>query len=190
MCKAIYIGIDLAASEKRCTGLAALMDENDKLSLIVARCVYSDAEILGEVEKMYRSVDRIVIAIDAPITAEVKFREVDKKMISLGFRVMPPTFKHMRNLTIRGTKLALKLVERGVEVIETHPRSVLRSSGCNSLSELLRCFGLEFTLSIGNRHVIDAVIAAIAALCYAKGCGESVEAVDGTIWILKRMCEA
>lgn len=190
MHRAMYIGIDLAASERRCTGLAAFMDKGDKFSLIVARCVYSDAEILSKVEEMRKNADRVVIAIDAPITTEVKLREVDRKMISLGFRVIPPTFKHMRCLTIRGTRLALKLIERGVEVIETHPRSVLRSSGCNSFLDLLRCFGLESTLNIRNRHVIDAVLAAIAALCYARGCGESVEAVDGTIWILKRMCKA
>jgi len=190
MYKAIYVGIDLAASERRCTGLAALVDEGGKPSLIDARCVYSDAEILSRVEEMHRNADRIVIAIDAPLTTEIKFREVDRKMISLGFRVMPPTFKHMRYLTIRGTRLALKFIERGLEVIETHPRSVFRSSGCSSFLELLKCFGLESTLNNRNRHVMDAVLAAIAALCYVRGCGKSIEAVDGAIWILKRVCIA
>ncbi len=190
MYRAAYIGIDLAASEKRCTGFVVLIEELDgRIALKRAACVFGDGDIVKEVLSFRSHVDKVVVAIDAPLSDVVKFREVDRRMLSLGFRVFPPTFRWMKMLTMRGTRLARELAERGLEVVETHPRSVLLSSECASLSELVQQLGLEVEeTELRNRHIRDALLAAIAALCYVKGCGKAVEASDGTIWILERVC--
>ncbi len=191
MYRAAYIGIDLAASEKRCTGFAALTEEfSGRIVLRRATCIFGDIDIVNEVLYFRNYVSsKVIIAIDAPLSNAVKFREVDRRMISLGFRVFPPTFKWMKVLTIRGTRLARELAKRGLKVIETHPRSVLLSSGCASLCELVQQLGLETReTDLRNEHIRDALLAAIAALCYVKRCGKAIEASDGCIWILERVC--
>ncbi len=190
MYRAAYIGVDLAASEKRCTGFVVLLEEiSGRVVLRCATCIFNDSDIVKEVLCFRNYVDKAVIAIDAPLSDVVKFREVDRRMISLGFRVFPPTFKWMKMLTIRGTRLARDLAKYGFEVIETHPRSVLLSSECASLSELVQQLGLEVQeTDLRNEHIRDALLAAIAALCYVKGCGKAVEASDGSIWILEKVC--
>jgi len=180
-----YIGIDLAANPHRCSGFVAI--DAKELAVVEASCLTEDDEIIESV----KSYQRPVVAIDAPLGfGNGSMRKVDRKMISLGYRVFPPGFSHMRSLTLRALSLVKKLKELGVVVIETHPKSVLKSTCCKTVDELAGRLNIRsFELASKNvRHVMDALIAAIASLCYDLGCSYVVEEVDGTIWLVKKLC--
>ncbi|MBS7634583.1 hypothetical protein KEJ34_03685 [Candidatus Bathyarchaeota archaeon] len=56
------------------------------------------------------------------------FRDVDRRAIREGYRVLPPRLGAMRMLMIRAWRLYEMLSSNGVKVIETHPYSALKSS--------------------------------------------------------------
>jgi hypothetical protein len=180
-----YIGIDLAANPQRCSGFVAI--ESKGLTVAEALCLGDDREI---VEKIH-FYQKPVVAIDAPFGFGDGFiRKVDRRMLSLGYRVFPPGFSHMRDLTLRATDLVKKLKELNIIVIETHPKSVLKSSSCRSvelLAEKLAIKNIE-QVSKGVKHIVDALLAAIASLCYDLGCSDVVEDIDGAIWLVKKLC--
>jgi len=180
-----YIGIDLAAKLNRCTGFVAIASAD--LRVAEAACLGSDDEIVNSVRKWGKAV----VAIDAPFGFGNGFiRNVDRKMISLGFKVFPPGFSHMKTLTTRAIELVKKLKNLDVVVLETHPKSVLKSSKCNNVQELSEKLGIkeiEKALN-GVKDIKDALLAAIASLCYAINCSYKVEDIDGTIWLVKELC--
>ncbi len=172
-------GIDL--SVKKPSGLAIICDNKlAHLELIV-----KDDDIL----RVLKSFNTRVVAIDAPLTLPRRgyMRVVDVEMHRRGFRVLPPLWRGMKPLTLRGIELAKRLESEGMEVIETHPTSALKSSYCASKEELI-----EKVLGIKVRGVtsdeVDAIICAIVALMYSKGRYTSVKAPDGTIILLPRIC--
>jgi len=175
-------GLDLAAYEHRCSGFAVI-DETDMV-LKKLDCLYGDIEII-ENAKLF-SVD--VLAIDAPVAESPRFREVDREAIRRGFRVMPPTFKHMKELTLRAWRLSRELSSLGIIVIETHPRSALVNSGAHDVNELLDLLGISVNMyqdKLKKKDLKDALIAALVALCYKrKYCLGTLKATDGTIHIL------
>ncbi|MEM4884830.1 MAG: hypothetical protein QXO77_04915 [Saccharolobus sp.] len=175
-------GLDLAAYEHRCSGFAVI-DEEDKV-LKELTCLYSDMDIISKV-KLF-SIE--ILAIDAPIAAFPKFREVDREAIRRGFRVFPPTFKSMKMLTIRAWRLYNELKSTGVIVIETHPRSALKNSGVNNVIELCNRLSIsieQYLDKVSHRDLHDALISSLVAFCYKKKvCIESIEAEDGTIYVI------
>jgi predicted nuclease with RNAse H fold len=181
----VYIGIDLAADPHRCTGFVAI--DSSKLAIVEARCLGDDVEIIERV-KFYQNS---IVAIDAPFGFGDGFmRNVDRKMISLGYRVFPPGFSHMKNLTMRAQNLVKEFKSLGRVVIETHPKSVLKSSNCKTVDELAEKLSVKELELIprNNKHIIDALLAAIASLCYDMGCYLVIEDVDGSIWLVKKLC--
>ncbi|MCX8196053.1 MAG: hypothetical protein N3F67_03125 [Acidilobaceae archaeon] len=173
------VGIDLAASEQRCTGFSYIDIFSRQLEGAI--CLRSDEEILSTL----RAVGARVVAIDAPLAEIPAMREVDKLMISIGFRVLPPTFGAMRKLTQRAWRLS-RMIECA-EVIETHPRSALLSSGARDVAALLARLGVRSAVKLEalNRDQLDAVVSAAAALCYAeRWCSRKVEARDGRIFLI------
>lgn len=188
------IGIDLAAKEEKCTGFAVI-EINDRARLIDTRCVYDNRSIVENIT-MLSNRNKIVIAIDAPFSFSVKggYRYVDLKMISLGYRVLPPNMGGMRNLTNRAIEL-IKILKHHLEfvdIIETHPRSALKSSKCPTIQHLLSVLDIDFTIFnnnlVNNKDIVDAIIASVVAYGYVKNTSLAVEDVDGVIWILKKIC--
>lgn len=174
------VGLDLAAKQSRCSGYAVLNVRDKEVEAL--KCLYTDDEILTEVLKLGNAV----IAIDAPLTPTPKFRDVDKLMIKRGFKVFPPNFKWMGELSVRGYKLATALVKEGFKVIETHPRSVLKRLGIHTLQELLDLLNVKHSLSVNTlrKDLKDALISACVALCYVLNCYEEIGSHDGTIYLI------
>ena len=177
-------GLDLAASEKRVTGLAIL--DRDKRTFIRVTSVHTDGQILGAV--LHEKVS--VVVIDAPLSFPRPgnaFREVELEAMRRGARLLPLTMPSMRLLILRARKLVEELRSRGIEVYETHPSSALRLSRC-SLGELLQRLGVVLGEAQLNRHERDAVIAAIVGLCIFDGCADRIEAGGEVMFLLKRVC--
>jgi predicted nuclease with RNAse H fold len=111
------MGIDLSAYERRPSGICVIEGERAyTLSL------NSDDEIVDFAEK----IRPLVIAIDAPLTDKPELRGCDRMLIKMGFRVLPPSFSHMRKLSERGFLLSRRL---RFEVIETFPTAVYKMMG-------------------------------------------------------------
>ncbi len=178
-------GIDLSAESYNCSGYAVIDPQAARLARL--ECLYSDEQIISAV--LLDSV--VLVSVDAPLIEVPRFREVDRVAIGKGFRVMSPTFKHMRKLTERAWKLYKELLVAGVQVIETHPRSALKSSGVGDVVNLASTVGVNLGQLGGRlmrRDLADALVAAIVALCYLRGdCIDSIEASDGVIYVLKKL---
>ncbi len=176
-------GIDPSASRRRPSGVAVV--EGDTIVPGLARSDEDIAAWMGGAK---------VVAIDAPLSLPASprlWRDADKAILLMGYRLLPPTWGSMRALTLRARRLVLVLRDKGVgEVVETHPRSALLNTGCRGLGELVALMGLgldrpEETLSRDER---DAVIAALVAYNYYSGEKTCIARVDGEICLLPRLC--
>jgi len=174
----IVIGIDLAGSEKRNTGICVL---NENLE---AKCfvVHKDEEILNLIEKIKPNL----IAIDAPLSLpkgrksldrreKIHFRECDKKLWELGIKFFPITLGPMRMLTKRGTKLRKILERKGYKVIEVYPgatqdilKIARKSAGLEKLREDLKKLGIKIEKRELTHDELDAITAAFTGYLYLK----------------------
>lgn len=110
-----------------------------------------------------------IVAIDSPLSYSKGFRDVDKQMIKRGYRVLPPSW--MESLVAKAIKLSNLL--RGT-VIETHPTSSLKN------------IGLDWRRYNVKKDVIDAVVATLVSLFYAKGETMEIRGLDGAIYLLPK----
>ncbi len=165
-----FVGIDLAGSERRPSGWA-FIDEDLVAHTIL---VYRDEGILRKTLEVRPSV----VAIDAPLSHPKSghFRKADLMLKKIGYSVLPTTFSGMSMLTERGIRLAEKLREHGVEVIETHPRSARKAMGIDAANpeEVQKAFlrlGIRGALEERklSPHELDALTAAYTALAYVEG---------------------
>jgi len=180
----IVAGLDLAAKVERCSGFAVI--DVGSRALLRVTCLHSDEEIIGAVLS-----DGVgTVAVDAPLMESPAMRNVDREAIKRGFRVFPPSMPSMRLLTMRAWRLYRALKERGVEVIETHPRSALKASGAADVESLLKAVGISFSYIPSSKDLRDAVICAMVAYCYRVGtCVDRISADDGTIYIIKKFLQ-
>ncbi|MDW8010521.1 MAG: hypothetical protein RMH84_02885, partial [Sulfolobales archaeon] len=154
-------------------------------SLVKIACLYTDDQIVSSIIS-----DKVnLVSVDSPISREPKFRLVDREAVRRGFRVLPPSLKCMKKLSLRGWKLYEELRLRGIEVIETHPRSAMKSSGVGDHAVLAEKLGIELgeyrSRKLG-RDLRDALISALVAVCYARGdCLLTISAEDGSIHLIK-----
>ncbi|MEM4971985.1 MAG: hypothetical protein QXE01_12120 [Sulfolobales archaeon] len=185
----IVAGLDLSGSYRRCSGYSEI--DIESRSIARAICLYRDEDIISAIANRVS-----VVAIDAPIAREARMRELDRIAIKRGYRVLPPSLGGMRMLTQRAWKIYLELTNIGVEVIETHPRSALKSSGLDSLEDLLNIYGIKAAPEIIGRSwgkdIRDAIIASIVAYCYymERRCVEEIRASDGTLYLLKPLLKS
>ena len=177
-------GLDLAGVESRPSG-AALLD-GDRLFLAL---LYTDSEICG----FFREKKPRVIALDAPLgfpASGKKLRDADRALLLMGLRVLPPVWSGMKKLVLRALRLVECLYNMGVGVVETHPASALKTSGCRSLQELLEAAGLK---PLARKHVsrdeADAAIAAIVAKYFSEGRASCITRIDGEICLLPKICD-
>jgi predicted nuclease with RNAse H fold len=175
-------GLDLAANPRRCSGYAS-MDLNER-AISNVKCLYDDENILSEMLK-----DKVkLVAIDAPLSPEPTFRDVDRRAIRGGYRVLPPTLGAMRMLVARAWKLYEALSIKGVKVIETHPKSALKASGEESVEALLSKMGIR--LDADNSVLLvkdlrDAIISLVVAYCYQSRTRlMEIKGKDGVIYLI------
>jgi len=172
------LGIDLAGSEKRKTGICIL---NEKLEANCF-CLFKDKEILDLIEKEKPDL----IAIDAPLSlprgrkslkrkSKIHFRECDKELWKFGIKFFPITLGPMRKLTERGIKLR-KILEKKYKVIEVYPgatQDILKiprkQKGLKKLKEGLEKLGIRILKKDPNGDELDAITSALTGLLYLKG---------------------
>jgi predicted nuclease with RNAse H fold len=185
---AVFAGVDLSASTKRPSGVAIIRATKERrFQPIFIGLLYSDDEIMDVITKHGAQI----VAIDSPLTRPLNgghYRAVDLAAKKMGYRVLPLTWRGMDKLVSRGITLANKLVSAGVKVIETHPSSALRSSGCADVK--LLCSRLEIDTSgySLSKDEESGLIAAIVAGFYYFGASTVIKERDGEIHLLPRIC--
>lgn len=177
----IFVGIDLAASERRNTGFCVLFADKQK-PFAETKILHSDEEIMQEIVKVAKEAKgQFVVAIDAPLSLprgrslkdferKVKkkgghFRQCDLELRKLGIKFLPVTLGGMRKLTLRGIGLKKRLKKFKAVVIEVYPTGAQRLLGIDKqgIKQFVDFYGKK------TPDELDAITAAYVALCYAKG---------------------
>jgi predicted nuclease with RNAse H fold len=176
------VGIDLAGSPKRSTGICTLKKDN----ITCCTIVHTDQEIISYVEKE----NPALIAIDAPLnlppgrkSLEDKngehFRPCDRELLRRGIRFFPITLGPMRLLTKRGIHLKRVLTRRGYPVIEVYPGAAQdiwhtgrKQEGLSNLRKGLEKLGLKGLNNKMNGDELDAVTAALVGQLFLRGKSE------------------
>jgi len=179
----IYCGLDPSASPRKSSGLAFLEPGSSLLIFLVR----TDQEIIDAVKKYMPKI----IAIDSPLSHAKGYRKVDILLKKHGYKVLPPGWPAMRRLVDRSVRLISIFEKLGIKVIETHPRSALRSSNCKSIEDLLNSLGYSEISRIASfltQDEKDAIIASFVALYYDLGETVVFRAEDGEVYLLPRIC--
>jgi hypothetical protein len=176
------VGIDLAGSPKRNTGICTLKKDN----ITFCTVVNTDQEIINYIEKE----DPTLIAIDAPLnlppgrkSMEDKngehFRPCDRELLRRGIRFFPITLGPMRLLTERGIRLKRGLTRRGYAVIEVYPGAAQdiwhtgrKQEGLSKLRKGLEKLGVNGLNKKMNGDELDAITAALVGQFFLHGKAE------------------
>jgi len=191
------VGIDLAGSTKRNTGICTLNGKR----ITGWKTVHTDEEILSLVEQAKPNL----IAIDAPLnlppgrkTIEDRngehFRPCDRELLRRGIRFFPITLGPMRSLTKRGISLKRKFSRRGYRVIEIYPgaaqdvwRVARKQDGLPKLRRGLEKLGLRGLDKNMNGDELDAATGALVGKLFLEGKTEVLGNFrEGAIVIPKR----
>jgi len=176
------VGIDLAGSPNRNTGLCTLKKG------IITSCtiLHTDQEIINYVEKE----DPAIVAIDAPLNLPPgrrsiedrngeHFRPCDRELLRRGIRFFPITLGPMRLLTKRGIRLKRTLTRRGYAVIEVYPgaaqdiwRTGRKQDGLSKLRKGLEKLGVKGLHEEMSGDELDAVTAALVGRFFLRGKAE------------------
>ncbi|MGB2867957.1 MAG: DUF429 domain-containing protein [Bacteroidota bacterium] len=196
----IVVGIDLAGSPKRNTGICTLRGRTIKSWATV----FSDDEILRYID----AAGPDLIAVDAPLnlppgrrTIEDRngehFRPCDRELLKRGIRFFPITLGPMRSLTIRGISLKKRLNRQGYEVIEIYPgaaqdvwKIARKQDGLTRLRKGLERLGLIGLDQKMNGDELDAVTGAAVGRIYLQGKAEVLGNFrEGAIVVPKNVTE-
>ena len=192
------IGIDLAGSEKRNTGICVL--DVKSLRIIDVKIVHSDAEIIADVELH----NPLVIAIDAPLSLPKgrksidernnhHFRKCDRELLKFGIKFFPITLGPMRKLTKRGMELKRKFEGMGFKVIEVYPGAaqdllnIPRKRDLIGLRKGLERLGIKGIREDCCADELDAITAAYVGLLYLKGKYIAIGEKDEGVIILPKV---
>ena len=176
----VVVGIDLAGSPKRPTGLCVLRDLNAD-----TRVAFSDDDILNFVKE----ARPVLVPIDAPLSlpngrltihdrAGEHLRECDRALLRYGIRFFPVTLGPMRMLTERGLVLKKRLAAMGYQTVECYPGAAQDLWGIPrqrqdrlGLLTGLRKFGLHGLKKTATSDELDAATAALAGRWFLLGQG-------------------
>ena len=176
------VGIDLAGSPKRNTGICTLKKD----SISFCTIVHTDEEIINYVEKERPAL----VTIDAPLNLPPgrksmedingeHFRPCDRELLRRGIRFFPITLGPMRLLTERGIRLKRVLTRRGYPVIEVYPGAAQdiwhtgrKQDGLSKLRKGLQKLGVKGLNKKMNGDELDAVTAALTGQLFLLGRAE------------------
>ncbi|HVO67497.1 MAG TPA: DUF429 domain-containing protein [Syntrophales bacterium] len=176
------VGVDLAGSTKRATGICKL--EGDKVTSCTV--VHTDEEIISYVQKE----NPAVVAVDAPLSrpygrksmedkTDRHFRPCDRELLRRHIPFFPITLGPMRSLTERGIRLKKILTRRGYVVIEVYPGAAQdiwhigrKQDGLSKLRKGLQKLGIKGLGKKMNGDELDAVTAAIVGQLFLQGKAE------------------
>lgn len=186
----IIVGIDLAGSPRRPTGVCIL--NGMKASTHVA---FGDQEILDLVERTKPDL----IPIDAPLTlpngrstiherAGEHLRDCDRELLRRRIRFFPITLGPMRMLTERGMELRKKIEKIGYRMVECYPGAAQDIWGLprqrhdlKGLLNGLRKLGIKGLSSKATGDELDAVTAALVGYWFLRGKGEMLGGEGGIL---------
>jgi hypothetical protein len=178
------VGIDLAGSPRRDTGVCTLTGE----SITSCTILHTDQEIIEYIEKK----DPALVAVDAPLnlppgrkTMEDKngehFRPCDRELLRRGIPFFPITLGPMRLLTARGIRLKRVLTSRGYSVIEVYPGAAQdiwnigrKQNGLSTLSRGLKKCGVKGLDRKMSGDELDAITAALVGQLFLRGKAEVI----------------
>ncbi len=178
----IVVGIDLAGSPKRNTGVCTLKGKR-----VTAFATLFDDDAIVE---YVRRAQPDLIAIDAPLnlppgrkTLEDRngehFRPCDRELMARGIRFFPITLGPMRALTSRGIRLKKKFRRLGFGIIEIYPGAAQdvwsiprKQFGLGRLRRGLEGLGYRGLERSMNGDELDAVSGAIVGRLYLLGKAE------------------
>ncbi|HSA87271.1 MAG TPA: DUF429 domain-containing protein [Nitrospira sp.] len=186
----VVVGIDLAGSPKRPTGLCVLCDLTAE-----TRVVFSDDDILGFVSESQPAL----VPIDAPLSlptvrltihdrAGEHLRECDRALLRYGIRFFPVTLGPMRMLTERGLALKSRLAATGYQAVECFPGAAQDLWGIPrqhqdrlGLLTGLRKLGLRGLKKIATSDELDAATAALVGRWSLLGQGQMLGGETGIL---------
>lgn len=177
----VALGIDLAGSPKRPTGICVLRGMRARAAVAL-----DDEEILG----LAAAAHPDIVAVDAPLTLPPgrrsvddarggHFRACDEELRRRGIRFFPITLGPMRMLTARGMALKCKLETCGCRVIEIYPGGAQDVWGLPrqhrdraGLCRGLRALGLAGLAPRLSGDELDAATAALVGRLFVQGKAE------------------
>lgn len=194
------VGIDLAGSPKRDTGICLMQNKK----IIRYATLHENDEIISFVKEAKPQI----IGIDAPLSLPpgrkslddnngVHLRECDKELTKRKIRFFPVTLGPMRMLTLRGLFLKKIFRRLGFNSIEIYPGATQDIFGIprkqHSLEGLylgLQSLGIKGMNPEMNNDELDAVTGAFTAFLYLKGKAEILGSLKkGAIIIPKKLIE-
>ncbi|MDH4081371.1 MAG: DUF429 domain-containing protein [Nitrospira sp.] len=176
----IVVGIDLAGSPKRPTGICVLRDLKAETHI-----VFSDDDILDFVKEARPAL----VPIDAPLSlpkgrhtvhdrSGEHLRECDRELLRRGIRFFPVTLGPMRMLTDRGLALKKRLATMGYRAVECYPgaaqdlwRIPRQHKDRLGLLKGLRKLGLRGLKKSATSDELDAATAALVGRWFLLGQG-------------------
>ena len=184
------LGIDLAWSEKRATGVAYLINNKVKCYIL-----HKDQELL----ELSRTFSHIFI--DAPLSipkgrkdlenrSGPHLRECDVMLRRRGIKFFPVTLGPMRILTKRAIQLKKVLEGEGKFVYEVFPGAFYDVMGIGrkdkkSILGLYKRMGLYLEDRDYTQDELDAVACLLTGLMFLEGKAEVLKGDDGAIIIPK-----
>ncbi|HEY6872930.1 MAG TPA: DUF429 domain-containing protein [Geobacteraceae bacterium] len=186
----IVVGIDLAGSPRRPTGICVLRGLRAQTHV-----AFDDEEILRWVEKARPDL----VPIDAPLSlpegrttihdrSGAHFRPCDLALRQRGIRFFPVTLGPMRMLTERGLAVKAKIEALGYLPVESYPGAAQDVWGIPrqrrdrpGLLSGLRELGVQGLAEAMTGDELDAVTAALVGRWFLLGKGEMLGGAEGII---------
>lgn len=185
------VGIDLAGSSKRDSGIAVLKG----FVFSYVGIVHTDNEIM-QITDEYKPT---IVGIDAPLSLpkgresidkkdDNHFRECDLKLRKRGIRFFPITLGPMRMLTKRGMIIKRALENSGLRIEEVYPGASydvwkIERKNRRAILKKFSSMGYSFMDRKYSQDEVDAMCCAITAEFIACGNAEPLRGKDGCIWI-------
>ena len=186
----LVVGIDLAGSPRRPTGVCVLRDLEAQTH--IAR---TDAEILDAI----RSAQPSIVPIDAPLSlpkgrqtihdrSGEHLRDCDRELQKRGIRFFPITLGPMRMLTERGLALKAQIEALGCRAVECYPGAAQDVWGIprqrrdmEGLRAGLEALGVKGLTTAMTSDELDAVTAALVGRHFLLGKGEMLGGAGGIL---------
>ena len=186
----VVLGVDLAGSPRRATGLCALRGHQARTAIALG-----DEEILDAI----RVARPDIVPIDAPLTlppgrrtihdrSGEHLRPCDRELQKLGIRFFPITLGPMRMLTERGLHIKSEIEKLGYRPVETYPGAgqdiwglPRQHKSMDGLRRGLRRLGVKGIRKAMTPHELDAVTAALVGRWLLIGKGEWLGGEDGIL---------
>jgi uncharacterized protein len=186
----VVVGIDLAGSLKRPTGLCVLRD-----LIAETHVVFSDDDIINFVKEAQPTL----VPIDAPLSlpkgrrtihdrSGEHLRECDRELLRRSIRFFPVTLGPMRMLTERGLVLKEKLSAMNYQAVECYPGAAQDLWGIPrqhqdrlGLLNGLKKLGLRGLKEVASSDELDAATAALVGRWFLTGQGTMLGGETGIL---------